>query len=110
MKGVAVSPEEITDQDFLYVNNSPIRTLILKELPGIEVDYVTVRQLAASLQKDPGTVNFHCKGLEGHGLVRTEIVAREKNVKITDKGAMVIDKIEKKQGVRRSDKRRRLIV
>ncbi len=101
-----MSLEEITDQDLLYVKNSPIRTLVLNTLPGPEEDYVRVRQLAASLEKDPGTVNFHCRGLEGHGLVRTEIVTREKNVKLTDKGAMVVDKIRKKQSVRRSDKRR----
>lgn len=100
-----MSPEEITDQDFLYVKNSPIRTLILKKLPGPEEDYVRVRELATSLEKDPGTVNFHCKGLKGHGLVRTEIVARETNVKATDKGAMVISKIVKEQGIKKNAKK-----
>lgn len=99
---MTVSLEELTDQDLLYVKNSSMRTLILKKLPGPEQDYVTVRELAASIKKDPGTVNFHCKGLEQRGLVRTELVVRKTNVKITDKGAMVINKIAKKQGAKRT--------
>jgi DNA-binding MarR family transcriptional regulator len=64
-----------------------------------------VRDLAASITKDSGTVNFHCKGLEQRGLVRTEIVVREKNVKITDKGAMLINKIVKEQGAKKDAKK-----
>lgn len=97
-----MSLEELTDQDVLYVKDSPMRTLILKKLSEQTQDYVRVRELAGSIKKNAGTVNFHCKGLERRSLVQTETVVGKTLVKITEKGTMVINKITKKQGAKKT--------
>ena len=94
-----MSATQLTDQDLLYVEGrGDSRTLILKELSNRPDNYVKLRDLAKSINKSAGTVNFHCKGLDKRGLIKTEMAVGQTNVKITEKGMLAITELTKKQG------------
>jgi len=95
-----MSVNQLTDQDLLYIEGrGDSRTLILKELFNRSQNYVKLRNLAESIKKNAGTVNFHCKGLEKRDLIKIEMAVGQINVKITEKGMLAITELTKKQRV-----------
>lgn len=97
-----MSTEQLSDQDVLYVRDSTMRTLILRQLSERSQHYVRLRELAEAINTNAGTINFHCKGLEQRGFVKTEMVVGKILVKITDKGMMAIKDVTQKQGAKKT--------
>ncbi len=88
----------ISNEDVLYIitSDSPIREKIMKHLSSVQ-DYMSITDLANAIGENTQNVNFHCDKLEERNLVSIETPVRKKLIKITEKGLLVWQEIERQK-------------
>jgi predicted transcriptional regulator len=85
---------KITEEDVLFIEEN--RKKILRFLRD-KKSYESTRKISEETKINMGTVGFHCGELLKRNMVDKKIVRRKAMWKITEKGLIVIQEVDKRE-------------